>query len=81
MYNTVSSPAAETQTQQLTALPTLMTQRDLAAYLGKSTAWAERARWAGNGPKFIKLGRHVRYRASDVLDWIEENARTSTTAE
>lgn len=60
-------------------LPRLMNQRDLAQYLGKSTAWCERARWAGEGPRFIKLGRHVRYRADDVLAWIEENARTSTT--
>lgn len=63
------------------ALPKLMNQRDLAAYLGKSTAWCERARWAGEGPKFIKLGRHVRYRADDVLAWIEENVRTSTSGE
>lgn len=59
-------------------LPRLMNQRDLATYLGKSTAWCERARWAGEGPKFIRLGRHVRYRADDVLKWIEECARTST---
>lgn len=61
------------------ALPKLMNQRDLAAYLGKSTAWCERARWAGEGPRFIKLGRHVRYRADDVLAWIEDNVRTSTS--
>ncbi|WP_217987669.1 helix-turn-helix transcriptional regulator [Halomonas salipaludis] len=60
-------------------LPKLMNQRDLADYLGKSTAWCERARWAGEGPRYIKLGRHVRYRADDVLAWIEECARTSTT--
>ncbi|WP_422822356.1 helix-turn-helix transcriptional regulator [Vreelandella glaciei] len=60
-------------------LPRLMNQRDLAAYLGKSTAWCERARWAGEGPRFIKLGRHVRYRADDVLAWIDESTRTSTS--
>lgn len=60
-------------------LPRLLTQKDLAAYLGKSTAWCERARWAGEGPRFIKLGRHVRYRADDVLAWIEENAKQSTS--
>lgn len=59
-------------------LPRLMSQKDLAAYVGKSTAWCERARWAGEGPKFIKLGRHVRYRAQDVLEWINGCARTST---
>jgi len=60
-------------------LPALLDQKLLAWYLGKSTAWCERARWAGEGPRFIKLGRHVRYRADDVLAWIEKNAHTSTT--
>jgi len=60
-------------------LPRLMNQRDLAGYIGKSVAWCERARWAGEGPRFIKLGRHVRYRADDVLAWIESNSRTSTS--
>ena len=59
-------------------MPRLWDQKQLAAYLGKSEAWAERARWAGAGPAFIKLGRHVRYKAEDVLEWIEENARTCT---
>jgi len=59
-------------------MPRLWDQKQLAAYLGKSEAWAERARCAGAGPKFIKLGRHVRYKAEDVWDWIEENARTCT---
>ena len=62
-------------------LPRLMTQRELAAYLSKSTAWCERARWAGEGPKFVKLGRHVRYKADDIYSWIEENIHHSTTDE
>lgn len=61
------------------SLPRLMNQRDFANYVGKSTAWCERARWAGQGPKFIKLGRHIRYRAEDVEAWINGNVRTSTT--
>ncbi|WP_246166883.1 helix-turn-helix transcriptional regulator [Marinobacter salinexigens] len=55
-------------------MPRLWDQKTLAAYLGKSTAWCERARWAGEGPRFIKLGRHVRYRAEDVLEWIDSHA-------
>jgi predicted DNA-binding transcriptional regulator AlpA len=58
---------------------TLMDQRELCSYIGKSTAWAERARWTGEGPKFIKIGRHVRYRAIDIAEWIESNAHQSTT--
>jgi predicted DNA-binding transcriptional regulator AlpA len=57
------------------SVPRLWTQKDLAAYLSKSTKWCERARWEGTGPKFVKLGRHVRYRVSDVLAWIEEQER------
>jgi predicted DNA-binding transcriptional regulator AlpA len=60
-------------------LPILLTQIDLAEYLSKSTAWCERARWSGTGPKYIKLGRHVRYKAADVLEWIEENSKSSTS--
>jgi predicted DNA-binding transcriptional regulator AlpA len=55
-------------------LPQLWNQKQLAEYLGKSTAWCERARWAGDGPKFIKLGRHVRYRVEDVHAWIDEHS-------
>lgn len=65
--------------EAVVSLPRLLTQKDLADYLNKSTAWCERARWAGEGPRFIKLGRHVRYRADDVLAWIEENAKQSTS--
>lgn len=66
-----------TPTAKLT-IPELWDQKQLADYLGKSTAWCERARWAGEGPRFIKLGRHVRYRVEDVLAWIESNAKTGT---
>ena len=54
-------------------MPRLWDQKTLAAYLGKSTAWCERARWAGEGPSFVKLGRHVRYRAEDVLEWVDSH--------
>lgn len=58
--------------------PTLLTQQELCTYLGKSEAWAERARLEGSGPPFIKIGRAVRYSAADVLGWLSENQRTST---
>jgi predicted DNA-binding transcriptional regulator AlpA len=61
----------DSSSKNSTALPILLDQKQLAQYLGKSTAWCERARWAGEGPKFIKLGRHVRYLADDVAAWIE----------
>lgn len=62
-------------------LPRLLDQAQLAEYLGKSTPWCERARLEGNGPPFVKLGRHVRYRAEDVLQWVNARLRTSTSNE
>lgn len=76
MQNEVTTPSEVAVT-----LPRLMDQKELAAYLGKSTAWCERARWAGQGPRFVKLGRHVRYRADEVMKWIEENSRTIASME
>ena len=60
-------------------MPRLWSQKDLAAYLNKSTYWCERARWAGEGPKFVKIGRCIRYKPEDVLQWLEQQTRRSTT--
>ncbi len=56
----------------------LYTQAEVAETLGKSEAWAERARWDGSGPAFVKVGRSVRYRGGDLLAWLESRVCTST---
>ena len=38
-----------------------------------------RWRWAGKGPRFIKLGSAVRYRAADLDDFITAGQRRSTS--
>lgn len=51
---------------------------EAARALGVSPAWLARERWKGTGPTFVKVGgphgRAVRYRASDLADWIDRNA-------
>lgn len=75
-----AAQAAETTTDSFTVtMPRLWDQKDLASYLNKSTYWCERARWAGEGPKFVKIGRCIRYKPEDVLEWLEEQTRRSTT--
>ena len=32
------------------------TQSDVASFLGKKPTWLERSRWAGTGPKYVKIG-------------------------
>lgn len=61
------------------AMVNLMTEDELCEWLGKSKAWAQRGRWAGYGPKYVKVGRAVRYRESDVLEWLDAHIRQSTS--
>lgn len=38
-------------------------------------AWRVR----GGGPRFCKIGRAVRYRRRDLIAWVEEQGRASTS--
>lgn len=42
-------------------------------------SWLQQARWKGNGPPYIKLGRRVMYERQAVIDWLRQRSRTSTT--
>ena len=57
----------------------LMKQRDAAAYLCISESFLEKARIYGGGPRFVKIGRAVAYRQTDLDDWIESRLRESTS--
>jgi hypothetical protein len=51
-----------------------------AAYLrGQSTRTLEKERVAGGGCPFVLMGRSVRYRRGDVLEWIAGRMRKSTS--
>ena len=36
-------------------------------------------RWQGKGPRFRKIGAAVRYAITDLEEYVEESARTSTS--
>jgi len=58
----------------------LLTTLNAADYLGVSKAFLERDRWAGARIPFIKVGsRAVRYRQSDLDDYINRQVRASTS--
>jgi predicted DNA-binding transcriptional regulator AlpA len=48
----------------------LLSQKELAVFLGVSTRTVERYRASGSGPRYFKLGKSVRYDETDVLDWV-----------
>lgn len=58
----------------------LLTTVEAAQFLGVSKAFLERDRWAGARVQFIRVGsRAVRYRLSDLEDYIERQIRHSTS--
>lgn len=54
-------------------------EREAAKLTGMSSAWFQRARWAGDGIPFSKVGRSVRYKLSDVLAFMEARRIESTS--
>jgi predicted DNA-binding transcriptional regulator AlpA len=57
----------------------LLNQRQAAHLLGISVRTLERHRVTGTGPRWARLGRLVRYRQLDLLEWVERSLRLSTS--
>jgi len=57
---------------------TLLTTAEVAERLRVSTSFLAKARVAGQGPRFIKVGRSCRYRRSDLETYERSCAKTST---
>jgi excisionase family DNA binding protein len=53
------------------ALPELLSPDELSMYLGIPLATVYGWRTRGEGPPGVRIGRHVRYRAEDVLGWLD----------
>jgi predicted DNA-binding transcriptional regulator AlpA len=49
----------------------------LAAELGVPESTLAQWRYLGRGPRYLKIGRHVRYRRSDITAWIETKVAES----
>lgn len=58
---------------------TLVNARDAAEALDVQEKTLARWRWEGRGPRFVKVGRAVRYRACDLAAWVEARTRRSTS--
>ena len=52
----------------------LLTPREVAARFRVSTRTLETWRFAGRGPKYLRIGGHVRYRPSDIHEWEEHHS-------
>ncbi len=43
-----------------------LNEKEAAKYLGISVKWMQQARCYGRGPKYVKIGRSVRYNVADL---------------
>lgn len=62
------------QTQQSVNNPDrLLTQAQAVEWTGMSPAWFEMSRHKGTGIAYVRLGRAIRYRESDIRKFIEDH--------
>jgi excisionase family DNA binding protein len=61
-------------------LEPLLSVQDLAGFLDVPVATIYAWRYRGEGPPGLRVGRHLRFRSSDVEQWIAEQlARSNPT--
>jgi predicted DNA-binding transcriptional regulator AlpA len=74
-------------TRELTSAPghgagrqdeVLLTPKEAAKFLKLSESFLAKARMRGDGPRYRKLSRAVRYSMSDLSAWLKACAKTST---
>jgi excisionase family DNA binding protein len=56
-------------------VPETLTPDQAGEYLQIPTETLRRWRGLGTGPKFAKVGRHVRYREAELIRWLEQRER------
>lgn len=52
-------------------LETLLNEHEVARITGLSVASVRRWRLLRQGPKYLKIGAAVRYKAEDITEWLE----------
>jgi len=57
----------------------LLPAKIAAAMLNVSPSWLAKARLSGTGPRYVKIGRAVRYPESSLREFIKSRMRSSTS--
>lgn len=58
-------------------LDELLTLDELCAMLKITKATAYKQRSTGTGPPGYRIGKHLRFKRSDVLDWLESKRESA----
>ncbi len=57
----------------------MFTETEAAPEVRLAASTLQKLRVTGGGPPYVKLGRAVRYRESDLRDWVEARLTRSTS--
>ena len=68
-----------TKETNLNSFERLLTPSETAKSLGVSLSWLAKSRLRGDGPRYIKIGRAVRYSESARRDYLKARTRISTS--
>jgi excisionase family DNA binding protein len=60
---------------------TLLTVQEAAECLRLSVSSLNKWRLTGGGPAFVRVGGRVRYRAADLIKYLSEQTRISTSSD
>jgi predicted DNA-binding transcriptional regulator AlpA len=63
----------------VTVLEALLDEKEISRLTGRAIPTLQKDRLNGEGPPFVKIGRHVRYQPSAVQAWLDKNTRKSTS--
>jgi hypothetical protein len=80
MNKKITIPTSEARTN-ITGPPNsrLLVESEAAAHLRVSRSFLAKKRCSGGGPPFLKIGRRVLYRVSDLEEFTERVKRRSTS--
>ena len=65
--------------EDIEARSTTVSAEETARRIGWTPATLANHRWRGSGPPYLKVGGRVRYRLSELADWLDRRRRTSTS--
>ena len=61
-----------------TKLVELLTEQEAGTLIHLAPSTLQKYRITGQGPKFIKVGRKVRYRPEHLIEWLESRTVDNT---
>jgi excisionase family DNA binding protein len=70
--------AADIPVRDAASLPQLLSVRQLSRYLDVPVSSIYRWRHEGRGPRGFRVGKEVRFKQTDVLKWLDQQAARDT---